>query len=139
MSRTRLAYFIFGIVAGSVFVYFILIKGKKFPAWLPADRVKEQIKGSKVVLSPKATCMLKCIGVPQEEVYTLITETGDVVFSKSETRRKDFPIYHIEGLVSGKSIVVLTQSNSKTQETTIQSIDIKEKSQLQVCNCDSLK
>ncbi len=139
MSRTRLAYFILGIVAGSIFVYYILIKGKKFPAWLPADRVKEQIKGSKVVLSPKATCMLKCIAVPKEDVYTLITETGEVVFSDSETRRKPYPIYHIEGLVAGKSIVVLTESNSKTQETTIHLVDTKEKSQLQTCNCDSIK
>lgn len=136
MDRRRLYFFIFGIVAGSVFVYFILIKGKKFPAWLPADRVKDQIQGTRIELTPKATCVITCLSVAPKEIGAILAD-GDVLFSESDTRKKPYPIYHIAGnTAKGQEVIVYTETSSKTQVTKVLDIVPKEKSQLQDCNCD---
>jgi hypothetical protein len=136
MDRRRLYFFIFGIVAGSVFVYFILIKGKKFPAWLPADRVKDQIQGTRIELTPKATCIITCTNIAPKEIGAILAD-GDVLFSESDTRKKPYPVYHIAGKTAkGQEVTVYTETNSKTQVTLVLEIVPKEKSQLQGCNCD---
>jgi hypothetical protein len=138
MDRKRLVFFILGTVAGSVLVYFILIKGKKFPAWLPEDRVKDQIQGTRIELTPKATCIINCINSTPQEIGGVIAD-GEVMFSKSDTRKKPYPIYRIEGkTTTGVSLAVFTETNSKTQITKVINIDLNEKSQLQKCSCDSL-
>ncbi len=138
MDRKRLAFFIFGTVAGCVFVYFILIKGKKFPAWLPQDRVLEQIQATRIEVSPKAACYIKCLNISNQEVGNILA-TGDVNFSESDTRKKPYPIYHIEGKASnGLELVVYTETSSKTQVTTVHEVTTKQKSQSQKCNCDSI-
>ncbi|UPT65399.1 MAG: hypothetical protein M0D57_12615 [Sphingobacteriales bacterium JAD_PAG50586_3] len=138
MDRKRFVFFIVGIVLGSVLVYFMLIKGKKFPSWLPQDRVKEQIVGTRLILNPKSTCILSCNNIDPKEVGIAISN-GDVLFSKSDTRKKPYPVYQIEGkTTTGVEMVVFTETNSKTQVTNILNIEVKQKSQLQKCSCDSL-
>lgn len=138
MDRKRFVYFVIGIVVGSILVYFMLIKGKKFPAWLPEDRVKDQIQGTRLILTPKSTCVINCINVKPEEIGQFIAD-GDVLFSKSDTRKKPYPVYQIEGKTAkGVEMIIFTETNSKTQVTKVLNIEPKEKSQLQKCSCDSL-
>lgn len=138
MDRKRIVFFIGGIVLGSVLVYFMLIKGKKFPAWMPEDRVKDQIQGTRLELTPKSTCVLNCINVKPEEIGPFVAN-GDVLFSKSDTRKKPYPVYQIEGKTEkGVEMVIFTETNSKTQVTKVLNIELKQKSQLQKCSCDSL-
>lgn len=139
MSRRRLYFFIAGTLLGCVFVYFVLIKGNKFPAWLPKDRIKEQVKETPLELSARAQCMLKCYNLKVEEITTVI-DNGEVVLGDSKPRRKPRPIYAIDGKTSaGVMVRIYTETNTYRNMTTILSIDKKETVTNENCDCPELK
>lgn len=138
MSRRRIAFFIAGTVLGSVFVYYVLIKGKKFPAWLPKDRIKEQIKETPLELSARTQCMLNCYGIKAEEISAVV-DNGEVDLGDSKPRRNPRPIYAIDGkTTSGVAVRIYTETNTFRNITTILSIDKKEPALGDKCDCPAL-
>lgn len=137
MSKRRFALFIGGMLLGAVFVYFVLVKGKKFPAWLPADRVRAQIKEMPKTVGPQAKCMVGCYNFPVDSLLPMIQQ-GEVLFSESETKRKP-PIYKISTTTpTGQKVFVFTQADTYKNLVTI--LGVKPNGNAPVnCNCDSLK
>lgn len=138
MSRRRIAFFILGTVLGVVFVYYVMIKGKKFPAWLPKDRIKEQVKETPLELSARTQCMLACYGIKAEDISVVI-DNGEVLLGDSKPRRKPRPIYAIDGKTpAGVEVRVYTETNTYRNITTIVSIDKKQPAITDKCDCPPL-
>ncbi len=139
MSRRRLSFFIVGTLLGCVFVYAVLIRGNKFPAWLPKDRIKEQVKETPMELSARTQCMLTCYGMKVEDISAVI-DNGEVILSESQPRHKPRPIYAFDGkTLSGIVVRIYTETNTYRNITTIHSIDKKEAAAKAECNCPKLK
>jgi hypothetical protein len=89
----RLSYFAFGAGLGCVIVYGLLIRDRDFPAWLPGDRVIEELTKQPVVIAPE-------VGVTfSDSIYKLKMEDADVEFKKSIVRASEIhPCreYHLE-------------------------------------------
>ncbi len=92
----RLKFYLIGVALGCVLVYFMLLKDRERPAWMPKGRVLEQIARSSVIFTDKASCALQMQGLSEEEIKTFITDNAQVDFAKSDTRRKPCPMYYIE-------------------------------------------
>lgn len=138
MSRRRLTFFIVGTLLGCVFVYAVLIRGNKFPAWLPKDRIKEQVKETPLELSPRTQCMLTCYGMKAEDISAVV-DNGEVLLSESQPRRDPRPIYAIDGkTLAGVEVRIYTETNTYRNVTTILSIDKKVAVATEKCDCPEL-
>lgn len=86
----RLKFFLFGVLLGSGIVYMLLIKDRDFPAWLPGDRVIEEMLSYDLtvadsVLLPFADSLLAGhIG------------QSDVLFKESTVRDQKCRTYQLE-------------------------------------------
>lgn len=92
----RIRVYMVGLLIGCVLVYFMLIKDKNRGYWLPENRVKEQVRKSRIIFSEHAKCILTCKGVSEEEAKDIL-KNGDINFRESDTRRTPCPSYIFEG------------------------------------------
>ena len=86
----RLGYFGFGIGLGCLIVYALLIRDRDFPAWLPEDRVLEELAVDSLMISPD----LK-IDFPDSVLIEKILDS-DVLFRESVVRDKPCREYQLE-------------------------------------------
>ena len=98
----RIRVYTVGLLMGCVLVYFILIKDKNRGYWLPENRVKEQVRKSRIVFSEHAKCIITCKGISEEETKDVL-KNGDVNFRNSDTHQVPCPSYVFEG----KDVTVL--------------------------------
>lgn len=92
----RLRLFVIGILLGSVFVYFVLIRNNDFPAWTPSGRVLEQLQENPIKISTKLDCQLKEAQLkPNDVVYILAS--AEVIFKESEVRNVNEKKYVLIG------------------------------------------
>lgn len=97
----RLRLFIIGILLGSVFVYFVLIRNNEFPAWTPSGRVLEQLQENPIKISAKLECQLKEAQLqPNDVVYILAS--AKVLFKESEVRNVSDKKYVLVGNAQNK-------------------------------------
>lgn len=95
--------------------------------WLPGNRVLETIRTSKIVTSEHDKCLIDCNGISANAIYELI-ENGDVNFSESDTKNKNYKI-------SNDSLTLNFKLNLKDSLaiTVINNIPQNNK-----CNCEDL-
>ena len=74
----RLGYFAFGVGLGSLLVYALLIRDREFPAWLPEDRVIEQLAVDSVIIANNIR-----LPFPDSLLVARIKEC-DVLFDQSD-------------------------------------------------------
>jgi hypothetical protein len=121
-KRTLL--FLSGLLIGCVLVYFTLIRGKDRSYWLPGNRLKEQVKQSKIIFSEHAKCIMACRGISEETVNTVLKE-GDVNFGESDVHNTPCPSYAFDGKTKeGKKIrIICTACDSIAEVTTAINLD----------------
>lgn len=119
----RIKYYMVGALIGGLLSFFIF--NGRGCAWLPGARVLNSIQTSKVIISKKDNCLLKCNNISADEIYQLI-EHGDVDFGKSKTENKNY-------LISNNSLTLNIQIVSKDTTAIINSIQSKSNS----CNCNT--
>jgi hypothetical protein len=86
----RFKFFGIGVGLGCVIVYFLLIRNRDFPAWLPEDRVLEELAVDSVIIAndiqlPFADSLLK------ERILN-----SDVIFDESKVRDMACREYQLE-------------------------------------------
>lgn len=109
----RFKFFGFGISIGSIMVYFMLIKDREFPAWLPGDRVIEELTMYPIIVE-------NGVEIPfADSLLALHIEDSDVLFDESNVREKPCREYQLESeaermrLKICDTVVTLFQYNRK--------------------------
>jgi len=92
----RLAYYLFGVLIGGMFLIFFLKNKKADFCYLPNCRVLKTLRSKGMEISPEATKKLNEKWVTMEDIKNCTTY-GDVDFSKSNTSYKGGKLYVIEG------------------------------------------
>ncbi|MCB0753995.1 MAG: hypothetical protein H6603_05425 [Flavobacteriales bacterium] len=86
----RLGYFGFGVGLGCLIVYALLIRDRDFPAWLPEDRVLEELAVDSIIISQELGLDLTD-SVLKEKILA-----SDVLFRESVVRDKPCREYQLE-------------------------------------------
>jgi hypothetical protein len=94
-KRRRFSLYLMGFGLGAVLAYFTLYKGQNRGYWLPENRVKSTIEGSKIHFSDNALCKLNCLSLNDSMIKEALKK-GSVNFKESGTHQKPCPIYVIE-------------------------------------------
>jgi hypothetical protein len=89
----RFRYYLIGVSLGVV-ISFFFFRGRGC-AWLPENRVKNELAESVVLYTDKMKCELKCNNLKEEDIYELFY-SGEVLFSESKPN-EDPKIYVLEG------------------------------------------
>ncbi|MBQ0117844.1 MAG: DUF4258 domain-containing protein [Flavobacterium sp.] len=109
----RLAYYLFGLLFGGIFVYFLLNKkGTESFCYLPNCRVLKDIRNKPYHVSPEAQNTLKEGWVAQEDIKNSL-EFGDVDFSKSNLPMENGKLYTIEGRNAANQDIIIEMINYK--------------------------
>lgn len=108
LKRFRL--YLVGVLIGSLMVA-VLFRDKVhlFTAWLPENRVIQEITDKKIQPSPLASCQLKCLNLPFEVLRSHLSTQTSVEFSQSQTKGNPRTYLLIQDLKSQKiqlSVVV---------------------------------
>jgi len=88
--KQRFAYFGFGTGLGCLLVYFMLLKDREFPAWLPEDRVLEELTMYPIDIAE---------GIQLPFADSLLPSSimkSDVLFNESDVRREPCRTYQLE-------------------------------------------
>ena len=92
----RLAYYLFGVLLGVLFLMFFLKNKKAEFCYLPNCRVLKNIRSKGMTYSPQAEKKMNEKWVTLEDIKN-ITEHGDVDFSRSNKKVGGGKLYVIEG------------------------------------------
>ena len=102
----RLAYYLFGVLLGSMFLVFMFNNKKTEFCYMPNCRVLKQLRTKAMVISPEAKQKLAENWVTIEDVKNCTTY-GDVNFDKSNSPYKGGKLYIVEGKnTKGEPIVI---------------------------------
>jgi hypothetical protein len=86
----RLGYFLLGVTLGSMLVYVLLIRDREFPAWLPEDRVIEELAVDSIIIG-------NGLELPfADSVLIDKIEASDVLFRESIVRDAPCKEYQLE-------------------------------------------
>ncbi|KAF2518734.1 DUF4258 domain-containing protein [Flavobacterium salilacus subsp. salilacus] len=94
--KYRLAYFLFGLMIGVMFLMFFLGNKKTEFCYLPNCRVLKNIRSKGMTISPEAQKKLDEKWITMDDIKSC-TEDGDVDFSRSKEKYKGGTIYIVEG------------------------------------------
>ena len=86
----RLGYFGFGAGLGCILVYALLIRDREFPAWLPEDRVIEELISDTIIVSPDLQLSFT------DSVLVEKIKESDVRFRESIVRNEPCREYQLE-------------------------------------------
>ncbi|MFM1876198.1 MAG: hypothetical protein RL266_1935 [Bacteroidota bacterium] len=86
----RLGYFIFGVGLGSMLVYVLLIRDREFPAWLPEDRVIEELTTDTIFVAKAVVINFSDSTLKQK------VKEADVLFRESIVRNEPCREYQLE-------------------------------------------
>lgn len=99
----RLRLYIFGVLIGSVLVFFFFEgRLKSLTNWMPNNRVLYRLQESPSTISDKALCQLNCFDLDTSAVR-IIKTTGDVDFTNSQTKSEPM-VYLIEETINSDLI-----------------------------------
>ena len=102
----RFAYFLIGLLIGSVFVYFAWgKKGASFD-YLPNARVLKNIRTDTRIYTDSATESMTTYGLDTTDINTIL-EFGKVDFKKSSPREKPCKTYVVDGKPNQKEITLI--------------------------------
>ncbi len=86
----RFKYFGFGIAIGCSLVYFMLVKDREFPAWLPEDRVIEELTIGPISVSPEVELPFA------DSLLEGRIDASEVLFDESNVRENPCRKYQLE-------------------------------------------
>lgn len=89
----RLMYFAFGILLGCGLVYGMLIKDRDFPAWLPGDRVIEELTSYPISVADSVRLPFS------DSLLASRMEDSDVKFRESVVRDQPCRTYQLQSEV----------------------------------------
>lgn len=128
----RFRYYLIGVTIGVV-ISFFFFRGRGC-AWLPENRVKNELLESVILYTDRMNCQLDCNELTEEDIYELF-HSGEVLFSESEPNGET-KTYVLEGeSAKGKKFKVsfkLTDTISTLHEI-IDGVDDE------ACKCDMLE
>ena len=89
----RFGYFLFGVGLGCLLVYALLIRDRDFPAWLPEDRVLEELAVDSVIISESVILPFA------DSLLTGRILECDVLFSESVVRNQPCKEYQLQSKI----------------------------------------
>lgn len=119
----RFAYFGFGLLIGSIFVYFFWNKKNASFDYLPNARVLKSIRSDVRLYSDDATASMKEIGLDTTDISAML-QYGDIDFKKSKPREKPCKTYVIDGKPKEKNITMVVKKCDSI--STIHQIKLKQ-------------
>lgn len=115
----RFAYYLIGLVIGSIFVYFIWTKKDVQFDYLPNARVLKDIGNDSLIYSKQIENEMIVLGMDKTDIV-FILKNGDIDFKNSKPREKPCKIYRING--EPKDIMVALQVEKCDSISTLESI-----------------
>jgi len=109
----RIAYYIGGFSLGLVLLAFFLNGKKTSCSYGPESRVLKNITTKTLVISEEARAFVQQNSIDTIQI-NYILHKGDVIFSKSDTRKEPCGEYYIEGELNKKE-AALTVDNCEKQ------------------------
>lgn len=92
----RLGYYLFGVLGGSLILFFVLSQKKMRCSYFPNDRVLNNIKSKPFGYSKNASKILAENWIDTIDIKNTLTY-GDVDFDRSNIKIKNGKLYTIEG------------------------------------------
>lgn len=86
----RFGYYLFGVALGSMLVYVMLIRDRDFPAWLPEDRVLEELSTDSIAIAKDLNINFS------DSVLRAKIADAEVHFKQSIVRNEPCREYQIE-------------------------------------------
>jgi hypothetical protein len=118
----RFAYYGFGLLIGSIFVYFIWVKKKVSFNYFPNARVLKDIKNDVRFYSNEATENMLSSNIDSSQVSMILTH-GNVDFKRSLPRAKPCKTYYIDGKPNNKEVILVIKKCDSI--STIQQVLVK--------------
>ena len=106
----RLAYYLFGLLLGGMFLVFFFQKKKTEFCYLPNCRVLKDLRSKSLEIDSLAKQSLDAKWVTLEDIRQSL-RYGDVDFSKSNEAYRKGKIYVIEGRTSKNEEITITMVN----------------------------
>ncbi|MEW5675413.1 DUF4258 domain-containing protein [Flavobacterium enshiense] len=110
----RLAYYLFGLLLGGMFLFFFFQKKKTEFCYMPNCRVLKDLRSKPLEISKDVDAKMKEKVITLEDIKACLNN-GDVDFSKSNKPSDSGKLYVIEGL------------STKNEEITVEMINQSEK------------
>nr|WP_294939508.1 DUF4258 domain-containing protein [uncultured Flavobacterium sp.] len=110
----RLAYYLFGLLLGGMFLVFFFQKKKTEFCYMPNCRVLKDLRSKPITYSKEAEAKLKEKWVTIEDIKNCL-QYGDVDFDKSNIAYENGKLYIIEG------------KNTKDEEITVEMVNYSER------------
>lgn len=112
--RYRLAFYIFGLLIGILFVYYFLTAKAEARdvtfCYLPNCRVLKELRSKAFYYSENASLTLAQQGIDTLDVKMTLKH-GDVDFSASDTKAKGVKTYVVHGKTKDNKAITLTLKN----------------------------
>ncbi|OWP85995.1 hypothetical protein BWK60_11130 [Flavobacterium covae] len=107
----RLAYYLFGVLGGSIVLFFVLNQKKTSCSYFPNDRVLNNLRSKPFHYSKEASQILSEKWIDTTDIKNTLTY-GDVDFSRSNIQTKSGgKCYIIEGFTTKKQSIELEIEN----------------------------
>lgn len=119
----RLAYFGFGLLIGSIFLYFFWGKKNATFDYLPNARVLKSLRTDVRLFSDDAKNSMKTIGLDSADISAIL-EYGNVDFKNSKPRTEPCKTYAVKGKPKQKNITLIIKKCDTI--STIQQVLLKE-------------
>jgi len=107
---SRLSYYLFGALGGSIIVYFVLSKKDTRCSYFPNERVLNNLRTKSFHYSDAASKTLAEDWIDTIDVKNTLT-LGDVDFDRSNTKMGSKKFYIIEGKTTKNQKIELTVEN----------------------------
>jgi len=107
---------------GTILSYFLLFKGRKFPAFWPKGKVLERIQISKYQSSARSDSILRCLKLDTSFVDKNISH-AEVYFSKSLPRKKPCPTYALRLSPKSNCLILVESCDSTFQCVDVRNMD----------------
>ena len=106
----RLAYYLFGLLIGGMFVYYMMGEKKTDFCYLPNCRVLKDLRSKPLTVTDQAQVKFDESLVNMDDIKMCLTY-GDVDFSKSNIKEENGKLYVIEGQNSQKEPITIEMIN----------------------------
>jgi len=107
---SRLSYYLFGALGGSIIVYFVFSKKDTRCSYFPNERVLNNIRTKSFHYSEAASKVLAEEWIDSLDIKNTLT-LGDVDFDRSNTKMGGKKLYIIEGKTTKNQKIELTVEN----------------------------
>ncbi|HLV51099.1 MAG TPA: hypothetical protein VKY44_03995 [Flavobacterium sp.] len=120
----RLAYYLLGLLIGSIIVFFFFNAKETQFCYLPNCRVLKDLRSKPLVIADEAQIKFDNALITMEDIKMCLTY-GDVDFSKSNVKEQNGKLYIIEGKNTRQEPITLEMINS-TEKVIIKDVYITE-------------